>query len=88
MFGAQVMQLLTALQNGEDHVVLFGRFDADGIHAMFAAQVTGIQPVHLLSGVFGHVAAQEVKVAVHFPLFGSCITSKQSISFIIKIQFQ
>jgi hypothetical protein len=82
------MQLLTALQNGEDHVVLFGRFDADGIHAVFAAQVTGIQPVHLLSGVFGHVAAQEVKVAVHLPLFGSCIASKTIHQLANKIQFQ
>lgn len=46
--------------------VLFGRLDADGVHARFAAVITGLHPVH------GAVGAEKVRVARPLPLLGSC----------------
>jgi len=54
-----------------DHVVFSFAFDADGIHAVFAAQVSRVEPVVPLAGVSGHGVAQEVEMSAELPLFRS-----------------
>lgn len=63
--------LLTFLEDVEHHVVLLHRFDADGVHAVFTAQVAGVQPIALDIRVGADVGAQKVPVSVALPVFGS-----------------
>lgn len=56
----------------EDHVVLLLGFHRDEIHAVLAANVPGVQPVHPLIGMGRHVSAVEVIVSTEVELLRSC----------------
>jgi len=60
-----------SFDDGFDHFVFQFGLDTDGIHAVFAAQVSGVEPVELLTLVLIDVLAQEIEVSSEFPLFGS-----------------
>jgi hypothetical protein len=62
---------LTFFEDVEDHVVLLHRFDADGIHAMFTAQITSIQPIAFDIRIGADVGAQKVPMSIAFPMFRS-----------------
>lgn len=55
----------------EDKVVLFLGLDGDGVHAVLAADVTGLEPVNTLRGQLGDVSAVEVVVALVVELLES-----------------
>lgn len=67
-----IIQLLTLLNELEDHIVLFLSLQRDEIHAIFSADVSRIEPINLLLRMGRHVAAEEVVVASEIELFRSC----------------
>lgn len=63
---------IVRLDQTEDQVVLLLCFESDQIHAVFAAQVTRIQPVDLATGQCRHVTAKEQILATIVELLWTC----------------
>lgn len=71
-FARVAEQLLTLLDEPEDHVVLFLSFHRDEVHAVLSANVPGVQPVYLLIGVSRHVSTVEIIVTPEVELLRPC----------------
>lgn len=55
---------VVGLDQAEDQVVLLLRLDGGQVHAVLTADVASVQPVELLVGQRGHVAGEEVVLAL------------------------
>lgn len=55
----------------EDEIVLLLCLNRDGIHAVFTAEITSLEPVDTLGGECGNFATVEIVVTFIVELFGT-----------------
>lgn len=68
---------IVGLNQTEDQIVFLLGLECDQVHAVFTAQIAGVQPVYFAASQCWYVAAEEQILATVLEFFGTCMEIKQ-----------